>query len=249
MEITLRYNTFEFVKLATEYFCASTFVREGISSPSHPYDGSILKACSQCKHTHYKDTAAQKSAWKFHKQNYKKSTPSNINYINKLNLSQTTDEAKMVLFKPKSSDDVSHCLFYLLRRIRKAFDERDSRDYCDDAELQLHTRCQAFTFSPSSSIHMIWNMPGMTEFLLTCNKEDLLCDSARFTKRYFGDIYIADGAPMEEWIDTAYPNTGDEVEQKRSTKGIMDHYELHGNMMGSSAPSSIMKIDIIVAVF
>ena len=120
MEITLRYNTFEFVKLATEYFCASTFVREGISSPSHSYDGSILKACSQCKHTHYKDTAAQKSAWKFHKQNYKKSTPSNINYINKLNLSQTTDEAKMVLFKPKSSDDVSHCLFYLLRRIRKA---------------------------------------------------------------------------------------------------------------------------------
>lgn len=83
-------------------------------------------------------------------------------------------------------------------------------------------------------------MPGMAEYLLTCNKEDLLHDSARFTKQYFGDICKADGEPTETWIDAAYPNPGDEAERKRLSKGAMDHYEIHCNIRGD-VPSS-MKI-------
>ena len=211
--------------------CATTLVAE---DP----DGSRLSSCSRCKLTNYKDATAQKSAWKIHKMYCREMTPSDKSFIDDLSLSETSNELKKILSfsSATSKSQVSHCAVYLLLHIRKLLDA--NADDPGSVELALHAMCRSLIFCDSRTVQVVWNMPGMANYLMNSDQEDLLNEEGRFTKEHLDGISKEPGVPSEEWIDSVYAH--DEEKCKRLKDLDLQLYHI-GQKTCFRAPSS-MKI-------
>jgi hypothetical protein len=120
--------------------------------------------------TYYKDQSAQQKAqWKIHKRLCAKLTTEQKRKIDDMSLDTSLMYfQKLVSFDGKHNDTV-----YLMKHIRKLYD--DGVPDPNDVELEFHTICRTLIFYPDDSlVYAFYTRPGMANYLLMDDKEDLL---------------------------------------------------------------------------
>jgi len=154
-----------------------------------------------------------------------------------MSLAQSIDALKVVLM---DGGELGNATMYLLKHFRKQFD-RKAPDPMGNVELQFHTYCRSMIFHPNR-INFICSMPGMVDYLLSSEQEDLLMKTARFTQEHFGGYCKTIGSPADHYIDAYITNA---KERKRVQKASLDYFNL--SMAESvSAPSSMQVSKQIV---
>jgi len=184
--------------------CCRSLVVEGEANEAVGYDGGELLRCSRCALTYYKGKASQKAHWPVHKLSCRPITEKQKQCIDNMSLEEATEYLNDIISKIGGGNDT----VYAMKHIRKLMDQ-DVPDPTE-VEMMLHGLCRCLIFYPDNLFHYaFYARPGVSDYLLTNNQEDLLNPRTRLIKTKL-DMY--NGIPSESYIEFCIT---DEAENER----------------------------------
>ena len=225
--------------------CSYTYVIEGIPDAHFNYDGSPLLLCSRCKLMYYKDKAAQKAHYSYHRHSCKftASSPSSFPSSNR-DAAITAKYPNLDACFSVLRNTLHDCpdLAVVLVRIRQLMDEDPEEAF--NVAMSMHGWARGVTFYPGNLMAAVMGRPCMARLML-CSandgdddasnienvfKEDLLSDKAKILSKL---SKYGHGRPSKSFIDSI----ADPEEKKRVERLCEQFDELDGGKSGD--PSSM----------
>ena len=206
--------------------CSYTYVIEGVPDAHFNYDGSPLLLCSRCKLMYYKDKAAQKAHYSYHRHSCKftASSPSSFPSSNRdaaIAAKYPNLDACFSVLRNSLHDCPD--LAVVLVRIRQLMNEDPKEAF--NVAMPMHGWARGVIFYPGNLMAAVMGRPCMARLMLCSTdddddhasdiekvfKEDLLSDEAKILSNLSKHGH---GRPTEKFID----RIADPEEKKRVEK-------------------------------
>lgn len=225
--------------------CSYTYVIEGVPDAHFNYDGSPLLRCSRCKLMYYKDKAAQKAHYSYHRHSCKftASSPSSFPSSNRdaaITAKYPNLDACFAVLRNSLHDCPN--LAVVLVRIRQLMNEDLEEAF--NVAMPMHGWARGVTFYPGNLMAAVMGRPYMARLMLCSTdgddddardiekvfKEDLLSDKAKILMKL---SKYGHGRPSKKFIDCIA-----EQEEKKQVERLCEQFdEIDGDESGD--PSSM----------